>query len=497
MVLKEECGICGISSTDRAELKIFKMLIQLQHRGQLSAGITAYKPNDSLLLKTHKDLGLVNNVFRAENKTKFNTIMDSLKSTKAIGHTRYATFGTDNKDYAQPFERTHGKRSKWFSICFNGNITNYEQLKSNIERQGYHMIRDSDTEIIMHLISKSLRENEGLELKQVLEKALTKVDGSYCLAYINAEGTLAALRDPLGIKPLSFAEKDGEMAFASESVALHSIGFHNIHELEPGHILIHENNATRIERFIASNKKAHCFFEWIYFAHPASKLEGKLVYDVRRELGRQLAKNETEAIDENSVVVAVPDSSMPAAIGFSEELDLPLREGLIRNRYVGRTFIESEDRAARVKDKFIVLRDMFFGKKVFLVEDSIVRGTTLKSLISYIRKAGSPKEIHVRVSCPPIMWPCFYGIDMGSKKGLIAKSDNSIEKTVEAVKELVGVDSIKYQTFDALIKSIGLPENDLCTACLTGKYPTSVGQQMSLFNGEGRAYETTKKIVEE
>ena len=489
--MKEECGICGISCREGGETKLYKMLVQLQHRGQLSAGITVYHPQEAKVLKTHKDLGLVNNVFKTHNLGKFVTLMNTLSTKTGIGHVRYATSGADDVDYAQPFERVHGKREKWFSMSFNGNLTNYQQLKNSLERSGYYMIRETDTEILLHLISKALKEDERRDYKEVFEEVSKQIDGAYSLAFLNAEGTLIALRDPLGIKPLCYSEKDGDFAFASESVALEAIGFEDIKDLPPGHLLIRENGVTRIERYSVSGKHAHCFFEWIYFAHPASKMEEQLVYSSRRALGRELAKLETEKVDDNSVVVAVPDSSTPAGTGFAEAMNLPMQEGLIRNRYVGRTFIESVDRANRVRDKFTILKDVFEDKKVFLIEDSIVRGTTLQNLVAFIKKVGKPREIHVRVSCPPIMWPCFYGIDMSSKKELMA-----VGKTEKEIAQELGVDSVIYQSVQGLVNAIGLDEKDFCLACICGKYPTPVGQQLSLFNGEGRAQEKEESITE-
>jgi len=482
--VKEECGICGISCSEGGETKLYKMLVQLQHRGQLSAGVTVYNPKESKILKTYKDLGLVNNVFRTHHLGKFVSLMNNLNTKIGIGHVRYATSGADDVDYAQPFERVHGKKEKWFSIAYNGNLTNYQQLKNSLERSGYHMIRETDTEILLHLIAKALKEDERRDYKEVFEEVSKELDGAYSLAFINAEGTLVALRDPLGMKPLCYGEKDGDFAFASESVALESIGFEDIKDLPPGHLLIHKNGVTQIQKYCNSEKHAHCFFEWVYFAHPASKIEKELVYSSRRKLGKELAKIETQKIDENCIVIAVPDSSTPAGTGFAEAMKLPLQEGLIRNRYIGRTFIESTDRGNRVRDKFTVLKDVFENKKVFLVEDSIVRGTTLKNLIIFIRKVGNPKEIHVRVSCPPIMWPCFYGIDMSSKKELIA-----VRKSEEQIAKEINADSVIYQSVEGLVHAIGLDEKDFCLACITGKYPTPIGQQLSLFNGKGRAQE--------
>jgi len=474
--MKHFCGVCGASFPDSsASLALYEMLLQMQHRGQLSAGISVWKEHENFLLRTHKDLGLVNNVFRAEHKGKFNSIMEDYKSNKGIGHVRYATCGADDKEYAQPFERFHGLKNRWFCLAFNGNIANYAQIKSSLEESNYHFVRENDTEAIMLLLSRAMKQKKSIP--EAFASLAHVLDGSYNISFLNAEGVLVGARDPLGIRPLCYAEKDGRVAFASESVALQSIGFDdsNIKDLPAGHMLIEDKGigSFRIEEFAKSKKKAHCFFEWVYFAHAASKIEGKVVYEARHALGSELAKLEIQKIDKNCVVVAVPDSSTPAGNGFSEALGVPMKEGLIRNRYVGRTFIESKDRAERVKSKFTLIKEIFHNKRVFLVEDSIVRGTTLKGLVSFIKKHGSPKEIHVRISCPPITWPCFYGIDMSTKKELIAAEFNS---NTEIIAKELGVDSLIYQTQEGLIKALKIPEKDLCLACINGKYPTPAGQ---------------------
>ena len=489
--INEECGICGVSVKENAPQLIYKMLIQMQHRGQLSAGITTFHPHDPQILKTHKDLGLVNNVFRAEHKGKFNSIMANHASSRAIGHVRYATSGVDDAGYAQPFEHRHGKKNRWFSFCFNGNISNYAELKSWLKKQNYHLIHETDTEVIQHLLSKAIKETSNF--KKSFYELSQKLDGAYNIAFMNAEGTIIAARDPLGFKPLCYSIMNGELAFASESVALSSIGFTDIVDLPPGHLIIKEGDDIRIEKYCDPKRKAHCFFEWIYFAHAASKIDGHLVYEVRRKLGTELAKLETQKIGPDCVAVAVPNSSTPAGDGFAEALNIPFREGLIRNRYIGRTFIESKNRGEKVKDKFTVIPEVVEGKRVFLIEDSIVRGTTLKNLIEYIRRVGKPKEIHVRVSCPPIKWPCFYGIDMSSKKELIAAREEDYKKMVAGLEKELGADSIIYQTIPNLVKSIGFEEKDLCLACLNGNYPTDCGNRLKHFDKECRACESIKK----
>lgn len=470
--MHEECGICGAHLKKNAEIELYKMLVQMQHRGQLSAGITTYHENDNLILKTYKDIGLVNTVFRSEHNAKFKAIMNKMESTKGIGHVRYATCGGDDETYAQPFEHLHGKKNRWFSMSFNGNIANYEYLKKELEDNNYHLMRKTDTEAILLLIAKELKDNKTIT--DALAKLSTKLDGAYNLAIINAEGTIVAARDPLGMKPLCYATKDGEIAFASESVALENIGFENPIDIKAGEALVIEKDSYKLVQYAKSEKRAHCFFEWVYFSHPASTIEGKLVYDVRYNLGKELAKGEKETIDENTVVVSVPDSSTPAGHGFSEGIDAPFKEGLIRNRYIGRTFIQATNRGEKVKEKFMLIRQIFEGKKVFLIEDSIVRGTTLKNIVNYIKKYGHPKEIHVRVSCPKIISPCYYGIDMSTRKELIGANKNE-----EEIAKEIGADSVRYQTMEGLLKAIGINENELCRACINGEYPTKWGEKNS------------------
>jgi amidophosphoribosyltransferase len=483
--MHEKCGVCGIANREHAEYYLYKMLLQLQHRGQLSAGITTFHPDSGERLKTHKRLGLVNSVFHAEKRGKFGSIMQKHSSSTGIGHVRYATSGSDDDSYAQPFERPHGRKNKWFSFCFNGNISNYSDLKRGLEKDNYHLVRETDTEIIMHLLSKSIKETG--DLAEAFRIATRKLDGSYNIAFVNAEGTLVAARDPLGFRPLCYAIKNGEVAFASESVALASIGYEDIKDLEPGHMLIAGKDGVRIERFASANRKAHCQFEWVYFAHPASVIEKSLVYKARHDLGVELAKLETQKTDGDCIVVPVPDSSRPAGEGFAQAIGVQCIEGLIRNRYLGRTFIESTDRAEKVKDKFTLARQVIKGKRIFLVEDSIVRGTTLRELVQFIRKYGEPKEIHVRISCPPINWPCFYGIDMSSRSELIAPKYEKHNSVNDEVAKEIGADSVIYQSHDGLVRALGLHKKDLCMACLNGDYPTKMGEQLKLFCGDGRA----------
>ncbi|MFH1256533.1 MAG: amidophosphoribosyltransferase [Candidatus Diapherotrites archaeon] len=490
---------------------LYNMLLQVQNRGQLSAGITTYNKERLQMIDTYKKLGTVNEAFRVSNKEKFERIMKRYSGDRGIGHTRYATSGLNDEGSAQPFERHHGRTWKWFSFGFNGNIANFPELKKKLEKGKYHLVRNNDTEIILYFLAKqTLGERRG-NLRTIFGNLSTQFDGAYNLVYVNADGDLAAIRDPLGFRPLSYAKTDDFVGAASESCALTRFSENNVKTINPGEMLLVNDGSVEVKRFAKCRKKAFCMFEWVYFANAASILEGKSVYDVRWRLGQELAKIETESVDMDTIVVAVPDTARPAAESLSHEFGVPAMEGLLRNRYVGRTFIEGAKRDERVKEKFNINKTVLKGKKVILVEDSIVRGTTGKSLIDYIKREGKAKEVHMRVSCPPIRAPCFYGIDMSTMDELIATKHmqkkeakdygyhDVSEKTVKGIEKELGVDSLIYQKIDGLVKAIGLEngKRDLCMACLTGIYPTPWGEklrdkanrQIGNCSGEKRTYE--------
>jgi amidophosphoribosyltransferase len=345
----------------------------------------------------------------------------------------------------------------------------------------------------MHSIAREMSGDERPDLVEMFGKLSEKFDGAYNLVYLNAMGDLAVLRDPLGIRPLCWATDDSLFAAASESVALLNLGFRDIQTLQPGEMAIIQDNRLRIERFARRRSPAHCFFEWVYFANVASTLDGRSVYLSRAALGSELAKQERllnkVPLDEDTIIVPVPDTGKAAADAMAHELKVRSAEGLIRNRYVGRTFIEGTNRADRVKLKFTPLREVLAGKRVLLIEDSIVRSTTLKTLLSHLREVGGAREIHVRVACPPIVAPCFYGIDMSSVKELFApkhmKSAAPTNEEQDEMARVLGANSLRYLPLDAVARCISLPEQSLCRACLTGKYPTPAGQQLYEFDRLG------------
>ena len=517
--LKHECGIAAVcklnkpvspagpaslAAQDSDVVKLMpRMLLNLQNRGQLAAGLSSYDSKRPHLIKTYKNLGNVSEVFRMSHPAKHKSIIEKFAGQAAIGHTRYATCGKDDVSYAQPFERHHGRRWKWFSFAFNGNLANYAQLRDKLlSKRDYHFTLDADTEIIMHELSYRLRGDEKPDLVKVFELMSKHFDGAYNLAFMDANGRMVVARDPLGLRPLSYATQGDLFAAASESVALRNLGFTDIKCLEPGTMAIIEDGELRIERYAEPRRKAHCFFEWIYFSNVASIMDTVGVYNTRARSGEILAQKEDIPVDNDTIVVPVPDTAKAAADSFAYHLGVPCMEGLMRNRYVGRTFIQSGDtRIEAAKSKYIPLASVMEGKRVFLVEDSIVRSTTLRVLVDQIRTQGKAREVHVRVGCPPIVAPCFYGIDMSTLGELFAPNfmpkNYSGELTNESLDQMakeLGLDSLRYLSVPDLAKCIFKPLDDLCLGCVMGKYPTKCGNEMIAkakqnLNATGRTYE--------
>ncbi len=424
----EASPLCPDQGREQISRLMPRMLLDIQNRGQLAAGMTTYHPHRDQLIDTHKDIGSVSEVFRLSHRGKSESLMREYAGRAAIGHVRYATCGLDDRSYAQPFERHHLQKYKWFSFGFNGQLANYHELRHRLlSDNDHHLARETDTEIIMHEISRELSGDLHPSLAQMMKSVSQRFDGAYSLVYLNAVGEMLVARDPLGIKPMCYAKEGQLFAAASESVALQNLGFQteSIKSLPPGCAITIRDGEFRIERFAESPRSAHCFFEWIYFANVASTLDQRSVYLTRTKLGEELARLEVldgdVPIDDDTIVVPVPDTSKAAADAMAFQLGIPSREGLIRNRYTGRTFIEgSGDRRKKAEVKYTPLREVLEGKRIFLVEDSIVRSTTMKVLLDRIRERGGAREIHVRVACPPIIAPCFYGIDMSTVDELFA-----------------------------------------------------------------------------
>ncbi|MDZ4852912.1 MAG: amidophosphoribosyltransferase [Pirellulaceae bacterium] len=529
--LHHECGVAaiyymakgGISpifpENERNEISrlLPRMLQDIQNRGQLAAGMTTFNPDRSLLLDTMKDVGSVSEVFRLSHRGKSEALMQQYAGCAAIGHVRYATCGQDDKSYAQPFERQHIHKHKWFSFCFNGQLANYDELRERLTRDGeHHLARDTDTEIIMHELGRQLSDvgSSSRSLVDVFKDASIQFDGAYSLALLNAKGEMLVARDPLGIKPMCYAVDGPIFAAASESVALLNLSFprESIKSLPPGHAIFVSADGFRVERFADPLPPKHCFFEWIYFANVASTLDDRSVYLSRTQLGVELANMERAegkvVIDEDTIVVPVPDTSKAAADSMAFQLGIPSREGLIRNRYSGRTFIEGgRARNAKASSKYTPLREVLEGKRVFLVEDSIVRSTTMKVLLHRIREMGGAKEIHVRVACPPIVAPCFYGIDMSTINELFApkflENNELTRASEERMAAQLGCDSLRYLPVASIARAVQMPPEHLCQACVTGNYPTACGTklyQIALQNfkngsNEDRTYEVRSNNV--
>lgn len=506
--LHHECGVAAIyhlpgptisrlvplDSPDSASRLIPRMLLDMQNRGQLSAGISRYHPvtENRQLLDSYRDLGSVQEVFRLSHAGKAESLMQQYSGPAAIGHVRYATCGKNDRSYAQPFESPHVHRRQWFSFAFNGQLANYPQLADELlALPDHHLVRSTDTEVLMHLFARVLQEAPQSSLLEVIRKVATHLDGAWSLALITAAGEMLVARDPLGIKPLCYAIEGPLFAAASESVALANLGFHrdSIRSLPPGHAIVISDGQIRIEPFTDRVGRAHCFFEWVYFANVASTLDDRSVYLARNRQGEELARLEKEhplfAIDADTIVVPVPDTSKAAADSMAYHLGLRSVEGLIRNRYSGRTFIEHSQaaRAEKARIKYTPLREILEGRKVILVEDSIVRSTTMKALLERVRNEGGAREIHVRVACPPILAPCFYGIDMSSVRQLFAPHFLAGgEPLTPAIEQRMAVelkaDTLRYLPIPSIAHSIGFAPDELCQACLTGQYPTPAGQRL-------------------
>jgi amidophosphoribosyltransferase len=470
---------------NRASRLIPGMLLDMQNRGQLAAGLTSYNPARLQLIQTRKDVGGVAEVFRMNHEVAYKELMAEHAGQAAIGHVRYATCGKDDPSYAQPFERQHIARSKWFSFAFNGQLANYTELREEIlSTTDFHLTRETDTEVLHHLISHELSVNANVTPVELLRILSKRLDGSWNIVFLNARGQMFVSRDPLGMRPLCYAVEGSMFAAASESVALTHLGFSedSVKNVPPGHVVVVDGQTVRVEKYAESPKKAHCFFEWIYFANAGSSFDDAGVYLSRKRLGEELAKRETLKIDEDVIVVPVPDTAKAAADSMAFQLKVPSLEGLIRNRYIGRTFIEGNNRADKVRMKYTPLPEIMEGKRILLVDDSIVRATTLKELLALLKDRGRAKEIHVRIACPPIISPCFYGIDMSTVGELFAPgfmAGNVITPEEEqAMADAIGATSLRYLPVEALANCVGLPGESLCQACVNTVYPTPAGDRM-------------------
>lgn len=452
---KDECGVFGVflnhpeKDTDAASTAFYG-LYALQHRGQESAGIAVA---DGERIKLQKGKGLVSEVIAQED-------IKELKGNIAIGHVRYSITGEGGIVNTQPmvFHYLQGM----MGLAYNGRLTNAAELRKQLAISGSIFQTTTDTELMANLLARYSQE----KLQDALAKCMEDLKGAFALVIITEDCLLGA-RDIMGIRPLALGKFQDGYILASENAAMDTIGASFIRDIEPGEIVIIDQTGVRSLQGGASSRRAHCVFEYIYFARPDSTLDGINVYQARRELGRQLARESNIAAD---LVIPVPDSGTPAALGYAEESGLPFQDGLMKNRYIGRTFIQPTQsmRELSVRLKLNAVDKIVAGKRLVMVDDSIVRGTTSKKIVEMLRTAGA-KEVHMAVSSPPTSFPCYYGIDTSRREELIASTMD-----VEAIRRFIGADSLNYLSIEGMFKAMGGGPSNYCDACFSGKYPVSI-----------------------
>jgi amidophosphoribosyltransferase len=449
---REACGLIGIfSPNEEVAAMAFFGLFALQHRGQEAAGIAV---SDGATMRLHKDIGLISQVFNQPS-------LSGLKGHYAIGHTRYSTTGSPSIRNAQPFmiETRHGP----LAVGHNGNLVNSAELRQKLLAAGVGLSASSDSEVLTMMLARAL----GKSWEERIKSCMREWKGAYSLVFLTRDGVYAA-RDPWGFRPLSVGLlPSGGYATASETGALRTLGCQAIREVKPGEIISLRNGALVVTEALRPKKRlALCVFEMIYFSRPDAVWDGRSVHAVRQNLGRELAREAPVPAD---VVIPVPDSSIPAAIGYASESGVPYNDGFIKNRYVGRTFIEPTDslRKRGVALKINVINENVLGKRVVMIDDSIVRGNTIGPIVKLLRDAGA-EQVHVRITCPPITDPCFMGVDMGAHEDLIAH-----RRTVDGICEFIKADSLHYLSLDGMMRAVGR-KTGYCQACFTGKYPLDV-----------------------
>lgn len=457
--LQDKCGVVGIHCGDNSQdvsRFVYFCLYALQHRGQESTGIATYNSENGL--NYYCGMGLITDVFKDYE-------INNLSGNIGIGHVRYSTTGQSRLENSQPFVTDFD--NGFIAMAHNGDIVNSESLRDELIEKGYEFKSNTDSEVICYLLKQEHYDN-GKDIIDSIEAVSKKLVGSYALTII-VNGELYAVRDPAGMKPLCIGEKNGSYIVASETVALDVINANFIRDVTPGEVISFQNDEinSHILEITKDTHLAHCMFEYVYFARPDSAIDGINVYESRLNIGKQLY--EQFPIDAD-YVIPVPDSSIPAAIGYSRASGIPYAEGLIKNRYVGRTFImpTQEERELAVRLKLNPIKDAIKGKKIILIDDSIVRGTTSKSLIELVKEA-EPAEIHFLVGCPPVIAPCYYGVAMATKNELIAAN-----YTTEEIRKQLDIDSLGYISLESLVKAIGMPAEDLCLGCLNECYPTDL-----------------------
>ena len=457
--MEDKCGIVGFHSKDESKdvaSLVYYCLYALQHRGQESAGIATFNPKKGL--NYYCGMGLITDVFKDYE-------IQNLSGSMAVGHVRYSTTGQSKLENSQPFVTDFD--DGFIAMAHNGDIVNSAELREELIAEGYEFKSDTDSEVICYMLKNEHYYNNKSIIDSI-ESVTKKLVGSYALTIL-VNGELYGVRDPMGIKPLAVAKRGDDYILASETVAFDVINAKYIRDIVPGEVVYFDNNEINSHMLEIADKcgLSHCMFEYVYFARPDSTIDGINVYQTRMNIGKQLY--ELYLIDAD-VVIPVPDSSIPAAIGFSRASGIPYGEGLIKNRYVGRTFImpTQEERELAVRLKLNPIKEAIKGKKIILIDDSIVRGTTSKKLLDLV-KESEPAEIHFLVGCPPVISPCYYGVAMATKKELIAANYG-----IEEIKEQLDIDTLGYITLHALVEAIGMPEENLCLGCLNERYPTEL-----------------------
>ncbi|MGX8796107.1 amidophosphoribosyltransferase [Fusibacter sp. JL298sf-3] len=457
--LSEECGVIGIYAPGQTGISnmLGFGLIALQHRGQESAGIAVSKNGKT---QYYKEMGLVQEVFT-------NDILDRLEGDIGIGHVRYSTTGESYVSNAQPLVVRYKGGS--ISLAHNGNLVNAKEIRSTLEDEGSIFQTSIDTEVIANLIAK----NYHLGIKEAVVEAVRTIKGSFALVIV-IDGKLIGVRDPHGLRPLALAKLDGGYALASETCAHDVIGARFIRDIKPGEIVIIDDEGVESVCYDSEKRKAVCSFEYVYFARPDSVIDGTNVFVSRKEAGRILAAEHPVDAD---MVIAVPDSGVAAAIGYAEASGIPYDIGMIKNKYLGRTFIQPDQKSRElaVRLKLNVMTDNVKGKRLILIDDSIVRGTTSRRIVNMLREAGA-KEVHIRVSSPPVTHSCYFGIDTPNRQHLVAATHG-----IDAMCEMIGADSLGFLSVEGLTKSIALEGDALCTACFNGNYPMPVPIEVDKF----------------
>ena len=462
---KEECGLFGIFGDPDAVQKTYLGLHALQHRGQESAGIAS---SDGQFIQCYKGMGTVRRVFRSGSDT-----LERLKNPIAVGHVRYSTTGSSKVVNSQPLLAEYSRGQ--VAVAHNGNLINAGLLRDEYEAYGSIFKSTSDTEVIVHLLAKPTHQSKPDSLGHVLNH----LQGAYSLIFLFADHIEAA-RDPFGIRPLCIGQtEEGHYVVASETCALDAIGAKYVREVEPGEIVRLDENGLHSRFFVTQGSvtPAHCIFEHVYFSKQNSLIFGENVHELRKKLGRQLAKEHPVEAD---VVIPVPDSGTSAAIGYAQESGIPFDMGLVRSHYIGRTFISPDQtlREMEVNLKLAIIKEVVRDKRIVVVDDSIVRGTTTRGKIRVLRQAGA-KEIHMRVSCPPIRFPCHYGVDFPTKEELLANN-----RTLEQIKKFLEVDSVGYLSLPGMLSCAALPQDHYCAACWSGRYPIPVDVALNKFSME-------------